>query len=153
MSMPLAIEPVRTAVTVAGDSEHAWNVFTRGFASWWPVATHSVAASEDGVPERLVLEPREGGEIYELVGGVKRHWARIHTWKPPNTLGYTWHVNPDNPPTEVVVTFTPVENGTRVEVVHSGWEAYGANRDELRTSYGSEGGWQRVLAAFAATAA
>jgi uncharacterized protein YndB with AHSA1/START domain len=140
-------------VTVAVQPERAWEVFTTGIADWWPVASHSVAAREDEVPERLVLEPGEGGEIYELFGGVKRHWARIHTWQPPHTLGYTWRVNPENPPSDVVVSFTHVEGGTLVEVVHSGWEAYGANRDELRASYGGEGGWLRVLAAFAAVAA
>ena len=150
--MSVTIEPVRAAVTVAVQPERAWEVFTTGIADWWPVASHSVAAGEDEVPERLVLEPGAGGEIYELFGGVKRHWARIHTWHPPRTLGYTWRVNPDNPPSEVVVTFTPVEDGTRVEVVHSGWEAYGANRDELRASYGGEDGWARVLEAFAAAA-
>ena len=151
--MSVTIEPVRAAVTVAVQPERAWEVFTTGIADWWPVASHSVAAGEDEVPERLVLEPGEGGEIYELFGGVKRHWARIHTWQPPHTLGYTWRVNPENPPSDVVVSFTQVEGGTHVEVVHSGWEAYGANRDELRASYGGEGGWPRVLAAFAAVAA
>ena len=151
--MSVTIEPVRAAVTVAVQPERAWEVFTTGIADWWPVASHSVAAGEDEVPERLVLEPGEGGEIYELFGGVKRHWARIHTWQPPHTLGYTWRVNPENPPSDVVVSFTQVEGGTHVEVVHSGWEAYGAKRDELRASYGGEGGWPRVLASFAAVAA
>ena len=151
--MSVTIEPVRAAVTVAVQPERAWEVFTTGIADWWPVASHSVAAREDEVPERLVLEPGEGGEIYELFGGVKRHWARIHTWQPPHTLGYTWRVNPENPPSDIVVSFTQVEGGTHVEVVHSGWEAYGANRDELRASYGGEGGWPRVLASFAAVAA
>ena len=151
--MSVTIEPVRAAVTVAVQPERAWEVFTTGIADWWPVASHSVAAGEDEVPERLVLEPGAGGEIYELFGGVKRHWARIHTWQPPHTLGYTWRVNPENPPSDVVVSFTHVEGGTLVEVVHSGWEAYGAKRDELRASYGGEGGWPRVLASFAAVAA
>ena len=151
--MSVTIEPVRAAVTVAVQPERAWEVFTTGIADWWPVASHSVAAGEDEVPERLVLEPGEGGEIYELFGGVKRHWARIHTWQPPHTLGYTWRVNPENPPSDIVVSFTQVEGGTHVEVVHSGWEAYGAKRDELRASYGGEGGWPRVLASFAAVAA
>jgi uncharacterized protein YndB with AHSA1/START domain len=152
MSTSVTIEPVRAAVTVAVDPERAWEIFTGDFATWWPVASHSVAAGQDEVPEQLVFEPREGGEIYELSRGVKRHWARIHTWHPPQSLGFTWRVNPENPPSDVVVTFGQVATGTRVELVHSGWEAYGANRDELRAGYGGEGGWPRVLAAFAAAA-
>jgi uncharacterized protein YndB with AHSA1/START domain len=150
MSTSVTIEPIRAAVTISVDPDRAWEVFTAGMADWWPLASHSVAAGEGRVPERLVLEPCEGGEIYEVFAGVKRHWARIHTWQPPRTLGYTWAVNPENPPTEVVVTFTPVGDGTRVEVVHSGWEAYGENRDALRASYAGEEGWARVLGAFAA---
>ena len=150
MSEIVQTEPIRAGVTVAVAPERAWEVFTGAIGTWWPVATHSVAAAADEVPERLVLEPREGGEIYEIFGGVKRHWARIHTWNPPHTLGYTWRVNPDNPPTDVTVTFTPAAGGgTRVEVVHSGWEAYGASREELHASYGGEGGWALVLEAFA----
>ncbi len=150
MSTSATIEPVRAAVTVAAAPERAWEVFTGDFARWWPTASHSIAAGEEQVPDQLVFEPREGGEIYEVFGGLKRPWARIHTWQPPRTLGFTWVVNPENPPTEMVVTFTPVEAGTRVDLVHSGWEAYGANRDALRSGYGGEGGWPRVLAGFVA---
>ena len=59
---------------------------------------------------------------------------------------YTWHVNPENPPTDVAVTFEPVDGGTRVEVVHSGWEAYAAGRAEMRASY--RDGWPVVLERF-----
>ena len=97
---------------------------------------------------RLVLEPGVGGEIYEETGGVRRHWARIDGWEPPNRLSYTWHVNPENPPTNVAVTFEPVDGGTRVEIVHSGWEAY-ADAGVTRASYGSAGGWELVAASFA----
>ncbi|HWE83095.1 MAG TPA: SRPBCC domain-containing protein [Gaiellaceae bacterium] len=148
MSIPTTIDPVRTEVVVRVDPERAWEVFTRDPGRWWPVESHSVAAGDDHVPERLVLEPREDGEFYELYGGIKRHWARIHTWEPPRRLGYTWRVNPDNPPTEVEITFTPVDGGTRVEVVHSGWEAYADGGAAARASYGDEGGWRLVLAAF-----
>lgn len=140
------VEPIRATVTVAVAPERAWEVFTGEMAAWWPSSTHSVAADEGRRPDSIVVEPRAGGEIYELIGPVRRSWARIHTWEPPRRLGYTWHVNPENPDTEVVVTFDPVPEGTRVEVVHSGWEAYGANRDEKRSSY--DEGWPRVLDAF-----
>src|SRR5258708_27945720 len=94
-------------------------------ADWWPVRTHSIAAGEDKAPESLVIEPGVGGEIYEVFGGTRRHWARIHTWELPNRLGYTWHVNPDRPATDVVITFEAIDGGTRVEVVHSALDAYG----------------------------
>ena len=94
MNGPGAIDPIRVSVTVAVDPKRAWEVFTHDLARWWPVETHSVAAGDDAVPEELVLERFEGGEIYELYGGTRRHWAQIHIWEPPQRLGYTWQVNP-----------------------------------------------------------
>jgi uncharacterized protein YndB with AHSA1/START domain len=93
-------------------------------------------------------EPGVGGEIYEETAGIRRHWALIEGWEPPNRLSYTWHVNPENPPTNVTVTFEPVDGGTRVAIVHSGWEAY-ADGGVTRASYGSAGGWELVAASFA----
>ena len=141
-----AVEPIRVAVTVAVTPERAWEVFTGELESWWPAATHSVGAGEGRRPDSIVVEPYEGGEIYELIGPVRRHWARIHTWQPPRLLGYTWHVNPERPATDVAVTFEAVADGTRVEVVHSGWEAYAAGRAEMRASY--RDGWPVVLERF-----
>ena len=148
MSSTETIAPIRVAVTVAVSPERAWEVFTAQMADWWPLHTHSIAAFEGSVPDRLVVEPGVGGEIYEQTGGVRRHWARFDSWQPPRRLSYTWRVNPENPPTNVAVTFDPVEGGTRVEIVHSGWEAY-ADAGVTRASYGSAGGWELVAASFA----
>lgn len=142
-----AVEPIRATVIVAVPPARAWEVFTGEMQAWWPSSTHSVAAGEGSSPDAIVVEPYVGGEIYELIGPVRRSWARIHTWEPPRRLGYSWHVNPKNPATDVAVTFVAVDEGTRVEVVHGGWEAYGALRDEQRTSY--RDGWPTVLADFA----
>jgi hypothetical protein len=57
-----------------------------------------------------------------------------------------------NPPTEVEVQFVAVGAGTRVELEHRGFEAYGDERGpEVRDSYA--GGWPAVLGRFAARAA
>jgi hypothetical protein len=57
-------------------------------------------------------------------------------------------VNPANPPTRVDVTFSPVEGGTRVELVHAGWDAY--LDATTHNGYASAEGWSAVLARFAA---
>ena len=36
-----------------------------------------------------------------------------------------WRVNPESPPTDLRVTFAAEGDGTRVELIHTGWEAYG----------------------------
>ena len=58
-------------------------------------------------------------------------------------------MNRENPPTEIDVTFTASDAGTRVEVVHSGWERYGDLAQATRTEYDGENGWSRVLARYA----
>ena len=50
--------------------------------------------------------------------------------------------------TQWTATFSPIEGGTRLELVHSGFEAHGALAQEIRDSYGSEDGWTHVLGRF-----
>jgi uncharacterized protein YndB with AHSA1/START domain len=61
-----------------------------------------------------------------------------------------WRPNDEeHEPTEVDVTFTPEGDGTRVELVHSGWERLGDERGRQgRESYDT--GWERVMADYAA---
>jgi uncharacterized protein YndB with AHSA1/START domain len=142
------IEPVKVAVFVNVTAERAWQVFTEDATSWWPLHSHSVLAEEGKQPQAIVIEGNVGGEIYEQLGAVRHHWARIHTWEPPSRLAYTWRVNPAGPATEVAISFSAEGAGTRVEVVHSGWEAYADHADEMRANYGGDQGWNTVLGCF-----
>jgi uncharacterized protein YndB with AHSA1/START domain len=116
--------------------------------SWWPLATHSVFAEEGSAADGIVVEGRVGGEIYERLGELRRHWATILVWDPPARITWEWGVNPDNPTTEVTAVFTPHGEGTLVDVVHSGWEAYAERAEEMRAGYGSDEGWGTVLGAY-----
>ena len=40
---------IRRSLTVETAIERAFDVFTRGVASWWPLETHSMRASRDGL--------------------------------------------------------------------------------------------------------
>ncbi len=137
-------EPVVAEVDVAVSPVDAFAVFTDRIGAWWPLKTHSIL---EGGADELVFEGWVGGEIYERVGDVRHHWARITIWEPPTRLGYLWHVNPANPPTDVVVDFLAIEGGTRVRVSHSGWAAFTERADEMRASYAH--GWPTVLGAYA----
>ena len=142
ISAPLA---VRKSIVVAAPLERAFELFTDGVATWWPQATHSI--HEDEV-ETVVLEPREGGRMYERTrSGEEAHWAFVRAWEPPHRLVLEWAVNPKNPPTEVEVRFSAAEDGTRVELTHTGWEAYGERAADGRAGYDT--GWDRVLGRFA----
>lgn len=43
----------------------------------------------------------------------------------------------------------PDEDGTRVELTHTGWEAYGSDAGRLRTVYTGPDAWTGVLARYA----
>ncbi len=145
MTEVATIAPVRKSITVACAPERAFEVFAGQVASWWPTHTHSI----HGVKvSDVVLEPYEGGEMYEVAeGGKREHWARVTAWEPPKRLVLAWRVNPDTDgPTEVEVTFTPDGEGTRVDLEHRNWEAAGAGAAQSRENY--ETGWDTVLAPF-----
>jgi uncharacterized protein YndB with AHSA1/START domain len=145
MNEVATIAPVRKTLTVDCSPERAFQVFAGEVASWWPMKTHSI--HHDKVRD-VVLEPREGGEMYEVAdGGEREHWARVTTWEPPKRLVLAWRVNPETPaPTEIEVTFTPEGKGTRVELEHRNWEQAGESAAGMRDNY--ETGWDLVLAPY-----
>lgn len=139
------IAPVRKTVEVAIPVEEAFRVFTEEMGEWWPVETHSVAR-EGGV--RVVVEPREGGRVYEESrAGATAVWGTVVAWDPPARFAMTWHPGrtPDTAQ-RVDVRFEGADGGTRVELVHTGWEALGPRASEVRGKY--EEGWTPVLGGY-----
>lgn len=151
MNTETTVEPVRRAVTVARPVEGAFRVFTDGIASWWPLQSHSIEGmANDGArgPETVVLEGRVGGRLYErMTTGQEGYWGTVTHWEPPHRVVIEWKVNPNAAaPTEIDVSFTPEGEGTRVELVHRGWERLGAEAEEARASYSD--GWVGVMGAY-----
>jgi uncharacterized protein YndB with AHSA1/START domain len=137
------IGPVRRTVGVDCDPATAWRVFTEELGAWWPTETHAIAA---GAVAELAIEPRVGGEWYELsTTGERNLVATVLAWEPPHRLVVAWKVDPERPATEVEVRFVPYEDGsgTRVELEHRGWAD-----DESRGSY--DQGWELVLGRYVA---
>ena len=144
--------PIVHSVIVDLPIDLAFELFTAGMHTWWPTATHSIAADtfEGKVTvEAVVFEQRLGGRVLERMSdGVDAPWGTIIGWEPPHRFVMTW--NPtllDRPPTEVEVRFTRVDDQrTRVELEHRGWENLVERRDELHASYTK--GWPYVLARY-----
>ena len=141
------IEPIRRHVTVDLEQQAAFDVFTKEMGAWWPVESHSMAADrEDGTTvESLVFEERVGGRVYEVdSNGNEGTWATVLAWDPPLRFVLAWKPNlRDEPSTEVEVTFTPGDAGTRVDLEHRGWERLGERA--LFASEGYRSGWVRIL--------
>lgn len=139
------VEPIRRAIEVRCDPAAAFNIFTGKIASWWPLDRNSVSAMRGGVARSIVLEPRRGGQVYEITAdGAREDWARITAFEPGRRLVLAWHVMaPEDQATQVEILFTPNGTGTRVDLVHRGWEILGAEAASRRGSYDS--GWVHVF--------
>lgn len=148
----MTIEPIRRQLTVRSDPATAFRVFTEQTSSWWPLDAHSIAADErEGVTaEGVVIEPREGGRIYEEISdGSTGVWGVITEWAPPSRLRIAWKPNdrPAAQATDLLITFSPDPSGTLVTLVHGGWEVLGTDAPAARDAYSS--GWPGTIARFA----
>lgn len=147
MTTQTRLAPVRKSVRVSRPVEEAFGLFTTRIATWWPLPTHSVAGDRAAA---VVMEPREGGRIYERAeDGTITYWGEVLVFEPPHRLVVAWQPNPEAPAaTEVEVAFAPEEGGTRVDLEHRGWERLGERAELARTEYDS--GWDGVLGLYAA---
>jgi uncharacterized protein YndB with AHSA1/START domain len=132
---------LRKTLVVAASPERAFEVFTAGIAGWWPMATHSTGKEQ---VEAVVIEPREGGRFYErLKDGTEQDWGIVTAWEPPERFASTWHPGYDAAEgQDLEVRFTPEGDGTRVDLVHTGWERR-ADAEEMLRNY--DAGWDVVL--------
>lgn len=156
--MPQSIAlSVRQAVTVAVPQAHAFEVFTRDFATWWPPTHHTAQKPM----QAAVIEPRQGGRWFERSeDGSEHDWGRVLTWDPPRRLVLAWQLtgewtyDPDPArASEVEVRF--IAQGpasTRVELEHRHLERHGKTAEALHKGVSSPDGWPVMLARFAQAA-
>jgi uncharacterized protein YndB with AHSA1/START domain len=142
MSQQTSETAIRKSVTVKCSPDEAVRLYTEGVAIWWPHSTHSV--EKDDV-ETVVFEAREGGRFYERTKNGDEHlWGVVLVWDPPARIVHTWHPGRgEDTAQEVELTFTPEGDGTRLELVHTGWERLGDRMETTMASY--QTGWDRVL--------
>jgi uncharacterized protein YndB with AHSA1/START domain len=140
MSTQAQIEAIRKSVTVNVPVEQAFEAFTDGIASWWPLATHSYGHEK---ATAAVFEGREGGRVYERQeDGTEADWAEVVAWEPPGRFVLDWKIAPS----EVEVRFTDEGGVTRVDLEHRGWDRAGEGAEAKRQDY--DGGWDVVLGTY-----
>jgi uncharacterized protein YndB with AHSA1/START domain len=132
-----ATEAIRKTVLVDFAPAEAFDLFTAGIATWWPVKSHSYGG--DAV-RNVVFEPQVGGRVYEVTEQGEQDWARVQSFDPPNGFLLEWLIG-ESCGTEVEVSFAPEGPGSRVVLEHRGFTATAA-----RESYA--GGWEAVLNTF-----
>jgi uncharacterized protein YndB with AHSA1/START domain len=136
------IPPVQRSISVSWDPETSFRRFTADFARWWPRKTHSIGGPK---VKDVVFEGRVGGRIFEEHSDGRRfQWGQVLEWDPPRRVKFTFHPSRD-PSTaqEVELRFVPDGSGTRLELVATNWEKWGAKAAKARKGY--DVGWMYVL--------
>ncbi|WP_020385569.1 SRPBCC family protein [Kribbella catacumbae] len=145
----MSIAPLTKRVVVPADPDRAFELFTAEMGAWWPLATHSVGQSK---ATDVKLEGAVGGRIIEYgEDGPVGYWGTISDWDPPKSLSFTWH--PGSDPTQaghITVSFKPVDDGTEVELTHTGWDRHPGGA-EARAAYDT--GWDYTLNLYTAEVA
>lgn len=144
------IDEVRKRRIVALPLDQAFDLFTTKLATWWPLATHSIA-EDDAVDVRF--EGRVGGRVVEIArDGTECSWADVLAWDPPHRVALAWHPNPEPVAATIVdVRFTAVDGGTQLDLEHRSFEELGDD-DGPAARAGYDEGWDPVLDDFVSTA-
>jgi uncharacterized protein YndB with AHSA1/START domain len=136
--------------------DRAFALFTDGIETWWDPTHHIIEAPL----ARMVLEPYVGGSLYDVgTDGSECRWSRVLAYDPPRLFVFSWDINLEwqletDPAkcSEVAVTFTAEDGGTRVDLEHRHLDRHGEGWAEMRDMVGK--GWQsHGLDRFAAAAA
>ncbi|MEM9069454.1 MAG: SRPBCC family protein [Myxococcota bacterium] len=138
----MTIAPVVKTLELSCSVEHAFTVFTQRMATWWPLATHSIAGVN---AESVTVEGEVGGRIVERASDGSEHvWGTILIWEPPTRLAFTWHPGRDASSAQHVEVRFESGTSTTVTLTHKGWEKLGDEAQTHRDGYDS--GWDGVLA-------
>lgn len=133
--MSQAVIQVSHAVEVPLDAQKAFELFTTGINRWWKRGTYYW--NDRDRARGLRFEPRVAGrciEVYDEATGEGFEIGRILVWEPGRRLEYSWRETDWGPDekTHVAVRFEPTPTGTRVTIVHSGWETVKNGEEQSR---------------------
>ncbi|HEX4511466.1 MAG TPA: SRPBCC domain-containing protein [Burkholderiaceae bacterium] len=136
------VPPVLKSIDVRCSPDLAFERFTREVHAWWPAKSHSLGG------ERVTyvgFEPRIGGRVFErLDDGSESTWGIVTAWEPPGRVVFTWHVGREPDTAQAVeVKFELHDGGTRVQLLHWGWERLGTAGLAARDQYDT--GWNLVF--------
>jgi uncharacterized protein YndB with AHSA1/START domain len=154
MSTQAAEASVRASIVVEAPLERAFAVFTEEFDKIKP-REHNMLGVEIA---ETVLEPREGGHIYDRgVDGSECRWARVLAYEPPHRVMFSWDISPQwqietdtEKTSEVEVRFiSEAPERTRVELEHRNLDRHGEGWQAERGAVASDGGWPLYLQRFA----
>jgi uncharacterized protein YndB with AHSA1/START domain len=134
--------PIRQSVHVDCPIEDAFLLFTERFAEWWPLASYSISGEE---AEKCAIEPWVGGRVFERTrSGEELEWGSVIAFDPPERLEFTWHPDGQGDRSQTVdVQFQVEADGTRVTLIHTGWDVPGVMACALHADYTES--WPAIL--------
>lgn len=134
--------PIQQSVSVDCPIEDAFRLFAEQFAEWWPLASYSMTGEE---AESCAIEPWVGGRVFERTrSGEEREWGLVIAWDPPVHLEFTWHPGaPGDRSQTVDVEFQVEADGTRVTLIHTGWQLAGVQACAPQADYTAQ--WSAIL--------
>lgn len=117
------MDPIVVEFDVRASPQHAFEVWTSKTSIWWP-RSHTISGDQN---LDVVFERFAGGRIYERGSdGTEHEWGEVLVWEPPTRVDYLWHLFFDrSEATEITVTFTEIEDGSKVRLVQTGFEKLG----------------------------
>jgi uncharacterized protein YndB with AHSA1/START domain len=145
---------VNRSVTVNATPDRAFEVFTAGFNTWWPIESHHIG---EKMAVEVVMEPRAGGRWFERdADGGECEWGFVTEWDPPERVVLAWHLTPEyesdpdpDRASEIEVRFTPQDGGTLVELEHRGFEKHAETGARIRETVSGPGGWTELIELYA----
>ena len=148
----IADDALEVQIELAVSPEDAFNGFVHGMSDWSPSA---YSWSGDGL-KAMVIEPEPGGACYEIgPEDFRCDWGKVFNWEPFTELGFSWQIGPDRVPvpdaaaaSRVNITFAATDSGTRLTLVHEGFDQYGAPGRAYRDMMAADSGWPYMLTCF-----
>ena len=112
---------VEKEITIAAGPERVWQAWTTEISKWW-VGPYFIDKQR---ATGLVIEPHVGGRFMEIWGDQGSDYliGNVVEWLPPRRFAYTWMEKSwAGVATVVWVEFDAEEQGTRVKVIHEGFD-------------------------------
>jgi len=130
------IEDIWQSIDIAAAPARVWEVLTgEGLVEQWLGCMGYKAEIGTIFYMQQDAAKRASGDT----GGATH--CELLTLDPPRSMTFSWYY-PDMPKTEVLITLEPEGAGTRVALVHTGWDQYDGDqiraiRDALAGGWGS----------------
>lgn len=145
--MTQTMAPITRSVFVRCPPQRAFTLFVQQIGAWWPLDSHTAFTGE-----RSTVSFEDGLLVERSSNGRSDTWGEVLTHEAPSELSFTWHPGrPQGPNTIVLVTFAAEDDGTRVDLEHLGWEAFGDDAEQSRSGYAADDGWSNVIGRFVAS--